>query len=291
MATARISFFALVISFSALAFDFSGAVDEAVAKIDIEQWYRDTEHIASYNRYYQSADIENARDWLQDQFSQLGLATTLETIDIDGTAGQNIVAEIRGQETPEKIYIVGAHYDSISEDPNVSAPGAEDNASGTAGLLAIARAFIAHPPKSTIRFIAFSGEEAGLYGSIQHVDKILRQKEDVRGVLIMDMIGFSKDDDLDALIETSSANQDLVHLLKAAGQKYSNGRIETSFNYWGSDHVPFIDNNFNAALLIENDYDEYDDYHKRTDLVKNLNKDMALMILNMLAGTLGYWVL
>jgi Zn-dependent M28 family amino/carboxypeptidase len=274
-------------------FNFGASVDEVVSSIDMEKWYQDTEHLALMNRYYRSEDIDRARDWLVEQFSALGLQTSLEEISINGTRGYNVVAEIRGSQSPEKIYIIGAHYDSTSENPLHAAPGAEDNASGTAALLTIAKAFAAQKPKSTIRFVAFSGEEAGLKGSKQHVQNIIsrHEREKIRGVIIMDMIGYSSDSDLDALIETSAKNQYLVDLLHASARKYSAGRDETSFNYWGSDHVPFIDNDFLAALVIENDYEEYPDYHKSTDLMANLNVAMAKSIINMISGSLGYWVL
>lgn len=283
-----------MLSLSAVAhdFNFNESVDAAVLAIDMEQWLRDVEHLASYNRYYRSDDINHARDWLLEQFSDLGLKASLEEIAIGRYRGYNVVAEIPGSKDTDDIYIIGAHYDSISENTRVLAPGAEDNASGTAGLLAIAKAMMLQKPKSTVRFVAFSGEEAGLYGSQDHVTKLIArgEQERVRGVLIMDMIGFSQDDDLDALIETSHENQYLIDLLKASARKYSEGRLETSFNYWGSDHVPFINNGFMAALLIENDYNDYPDYHRSTDLIDNLNIDMARVILNMMVGAIGYWV-
>ncbi|HXW53487.1 MAG TPA: M28 family metallopeptidase [Myxococcota bacterium] len=275
------------------AHDFSSSVDKAVAAIDMEQWYEDTKQLASFNRFYRSPEINLARDWLVEKFSGIGLTTSIEEITIRGQAGFNVVAEISGRD-PNDIYLVGAHYDSISEKAHDRAPGAEDNASGTAGLLALARAFMAEPePKSRIRFVAFSGEEAGLHGSKAHVANIFarREQDKIKEVLIMDMIGYTSDDDLDALIETSSSQQNLVDLLRSSANKYSQGRIETSFNYWGSDHVPFINNGFSAALLIENDYNEYPHYHRSTDVPANLRKEMAEVILKMIAGALGYWVL
>lgn len=274
-------------------FVFSPAVDSVVSSLDMNAWLRDTGHLASFNRYYRSNDINAVRDWLKQQFDELGLTTSLEEVSIGGYTGYNVVAEIKGTTTPEEIYLVGAHYDTISENPDARAPGAEDNASGTAGLLTLAKAFAHLKPKSTIRFVAFSGEEEGLIGSKHHVENILGQNEQskIRGVLIMDMIGFTEDTQLDALIETSRENQYLVNLLSASAAKYNHAPIDTSYNYWGSDHVPFIENGFSAALLIENDFEEYPDYHRTSDTVDNLNPEMAKVILSMIAGALGFWVL
>lgn len=273
-------------------FIFSDHVSDAVSLIDKELWFLDVEQLAGYNRYYRGSEINQARDLIVNKFNEIGLRTRLEEISIYQSKGYNVIGEIIGTERPEEIYIVGAHYDSTSEQPLISAPGADDNASGTAGLFALARALKAHPPKATVRFVAFSGEEAGLFGSIKHVENIMSagNKSKVRGVLIMDMIAFSLDENLDILIETSSANEGLVSLLSASAQKFSSARISSTFNYWGSDHVPFIDEGFNATLVIEGDYEKYPHYHRSTDVVANLNKNMAHEILKTMIGALGYWV-
>lgn len=276
----------------AIDFVFNDNVSDAVSLIDKDRWFLDVEKLAAFNRHYRSPEIIEARDLIVNIFNEIGLETRLEEILINQTKGHNIIGEIIGTERPNEIYLVGAHYDSISERPQASAPGAEDNASGTAGLFALARALKAHPPKATVRFVAFSGEEAGLMGSTQHVENIMRagDKDKFRGVLIMDMIAFSEDEDLDILIETSRANQNLVDLLSASAKKFSTGRIASTFNYWGSDHVPFIDNGFNATLIIENDYGNYPHYHRSTDLPTNLNKNMAYELLKTMVGALGFWV-
>jgi Zn-dependent M28 family amino/carboxypeptidase len=271
---------------------FNEETSKAVSLIDKNQWFLEVEQLAAFNRYYKGEEIIRARDFITGIFNEIGLQTRLEEININNIKGHNIIGEIIGSEKPEEIYIVGAHYDSISEKPYRAAPGAEDNASGTAGLFALARALRENPPKATVRFVAFSGEEAGLFGSIQHVKNIVdaHDKHKVRGVLIMDMIAFSQDDILDILIETSSANEELIALLTASAQKYSTARISSTFNYWGSDHEPFINNGFNAALVIEKDYENYPHYHRSTDVPQNLNKNMAHELLKTLAGALGFWV-
>lgn len=272
-------------------FLFQEETDEMVSRMDINQWYNDIAHLAGLNRYYRNPGVHEARDWIKEQFESLGMKTHLEEFAMRGTNAFNVVAQIEGSEKPDDIYIIGAHYDSISEKPNELAPGAEDNASGTAGLLSLAR-LITQKPKATIRFVAFSGEEAGLFGSKAHVQKInqANEKSKVKGVFIMDMIGFSADDDLDVLIETSQANKAIVDLSVASFNKYCSGRIESTFNYFGSDHVPFIDAGMPAALSIENDYTEYPAYHRSNDVIDNINKDMGLQVLKMLAGVMGYWI-
>ena len=84
---------------------------------------------------------------------------------------------MQGRIRPDDRFVVGAHYDSISGNP-FDAPGAEDNASGCAGVLEIARIFAANPPEATIHFVCYAGEEQGLHGSTAHVaDLTLRLEQ------------------------------------------------------------------------------------------------------------------
>jgi hypothetical protein len=104
----------------------------------------------------------------------------------------NVVARIEGSANPENIYVAGAHYDCISEttDPFISAPGADDNASGVAGILEMARVMkkFAFVPASTIEFVAFAAEEYELNGSEDYADKARTGNLDIVMMLNHDMI-------------------------------------------------------------------------------------------------------
>lgn len=272
-------------------FVFDEDSETLVSHIDIDKWYSNVEQLASFNRYYRNPSVIKARDFLMDEFESLGFDTHLEEFMIGHTKAYNVVAERKGTLRKDDIYIVGAHYDSISETPDSIAPGAEDNASGAAGLLALARS-IKKDPEATIRFIAFSGEEAGLLGSKAYVQNLeaSEEKGNVKGVFVMDMIGYTADDDLDIMIETSERNQDFVNLIMASHKRFCEGRVLSTFDYWGSDHVSFIEKSYNAALIIENDYGDYPFYHNSGDTVDNISKAMGKEILKMIAGVLGYWI-
>jgi Zn-dependent M28 family amino/carboxypeptidase len=79
--------------------------------------------------------------------------------------GANVVGLIAGTRRPDRYIVVSAHYDHIGVRGGVVFNGANDNASGTAALFAIARHFSAHPPATSLLLVAFDGEEAGLVGS------------------------------------------------------------------------------------------------------------------------------
>ncbi|MDB5035371.1 MAG: family metallo-hydrolase [Chlorobi bacterium] len=107
---------------------------------------------------------------------------------------QNVVAKLRGTSYPDSMIILTAHYDHLgSLGDNVYFPGANDNASGVAMLLGMARYFKAHPLKYSIVFIAFSGEEMGLLGSHYFVGDPLVDLGKARFLLNMDMTASGKE--------------------------------------------------------------------------------------------------
>lgn len=105
----------------------------------------------------------------------------------------NVIAEVRGASKPEEVILVGAHLDAVP-----LAPGADDNGSGTAGLLELARIFKDHKPERTIRFAFFTLEEAGLVGSTRYAgdlrEKLRSGEERIVGMLSLDMLGFYSDE-------------------------------------------------------------------------------------------------
>ena len=203
---------------------------------------------------------QEARAYLFDRFGGLGLSTNLQ-----GTY-RNVVAELRGAETPGKIYIVGAHYDTTSGAPR---PGGDDNASGVAGVLEAAQVLSRYRFKSTIRFIGFNAEEDGLLGSYDYVQNVVQAGgENVRGMISLDMILRPRNDaapglpaDLDLGCPNSADDLAWVDLFIAAAAEYVSGLVidaATPFTQdWGSsDHQPFAQSGYAAFMAIENSVGE-----------------------------------
>jgi len=123
-----------------------------------------------------------ARLYLADQFGAMGLDVSVQGL------YQNVVAELRGRQRPQDIYIISAHYDTTTSTSS-ERPGGDDNASGTAGVLEAARVLSQYDPNATLRFIAFNAEEDWMLGSQEYVDTVVvAQNENVIGVLNLDMI-------------------------------------------------------------------------------------------------------
>ena len=133
-------------------------------------------------------------DFIADRFSDLGFAVRRDEYDVAGVSVANIEAELAGSKRGHGVIIVGAHYDSP---PNSA--GADDNASGVAALLELARRFQSlAKPRHTIRFAAFVNEEppyfhTDLMGSRVYAKRAKERGDRIKAMLCMDCIGFFSD--------------------------------------------------------------------------------------------------
>ncbi len=176
-------------------------------------------------------------------------------VDIKGDmdlCAEDVIGERRGCETPEEIVIIGGHYDSISDDPLSLAPGAEDNASGTACAMAAARAFRNLSFDRTVRYVAFGDEEFGLNGSGAYAEYCAAKGEKIVAVLNADMVCY--DEDGGARDDYSVAyghDRWLYEYLVSAAALYRNSLIYDEYDWQASDHVSFWDAGYAALGVIE----------------------------------------
>lgn len=250
-----------------------------LAQISPARWFADLSQLASWRRNSYSNELTLARDWLAGQFGGLGL--TVQTPAFNLNAGRqinNVVATLTGTTLPDEWIVVGAHYDSRNtsvSDVNNASPGAEDNASGCAGVLELARILALLRPKRTIQFVCFAGEEQNLLGSEAYAASLQNtgQLGKVKLAVIMDMIGYSSSaNSLDVLLETSTAlAASLSPFEQAAADYVPQLQVSTSLAPFGSDHMPFINRGVPSLLLIQNEWDSYPHYHRTTDTPANVS--------------------
>ncbi len=266
----------------------SSIVKAIMDEVDVVRWYGDVATLTNWNRHISSVDIVSARDWFKSQFESLNPASvTLQKFSVSGRDAWNVVATFNPTEAGD-IYVVGGHYDSISEQTSRAAPGAEDNASGSAGVLEMARVFASRKTSATFIFIVFSGEEQGLWGSKAYVRSLpTNVKSRIKAVINMDMIGYSTDDSEDVLLETSRDFKHLTDQFATAASLVPGLRYFTTFNPFGSDHMPFIDNGIPAILTIDNDWGSYPSYHRTTDTIDKISREMGAAILKMNVAALA----
>jgi hypothetical protein len=192
-----------------------------------------------------------------------GLSTTLDPFNYLGTTYNNVVGVKPGLVHPEQIYVVGAHYDSAGN------PGADDNASGVAGVLEAARVLSQYSFEATIVFIAFDREEQGLIGSYHYAAE--HAADIIMGMVSMDMIAYSAGDPTKARVYYSQDNTVLTSNLSNALLTYGDGIVATVGQMGYSDHDPFDAYGKNAALLIEYNVSSNPLYHQGADSVNTAN--------------------
>jgi hypothetical protein len=110
----------------------------------------------------------------------------------------NVIATLRGSVTPERVYVISGHYDSRVTDvmnATADAPGADDDASGVAVSMELARVMATRAPKATIVLAAVAGEEQGLYGARHMAAQYKAAGTDVQGMFTNDIVGSSRADD------------------------------------------------------------------------------------------------
>jgi hypothetical protein len=209
---------------------------------------------AFQTRYCLTSSARAAAWAIYDQFRLYGLDASTEEFLYNGVPQLNVVATIPGRAAPERIVVVGAHYDSYSREAAASsAPGADDNASGTAAVLELARVMAGEPFDFTVRFVAFAAEETGLNGSRYHATQAKARGEQILAMLNLDMIAYvdRTPEDLDATV--NPASQWLGDFYTTTAPAYSALPIAKWVNasFRSSDHAPFWDQGYAALMLIE----------------------------------------
>lgn len=153
-----------------------------VRKLSIELSPRDVGHLEN---------LDAAAAYIAEQLRQTGAAVSEQPYRVEGNSYRNVIAHF-GPDTSERI-VVGAHYDAAGP-----LPGADDNASGVAGLLELARLFASQPPQMRVELVAFSTEEPPYFrstgmGSSVHAQSLRMNNAKVRAMLSLEMIGYFSD--------------------------------------------------------------------------------------------------
>ncbi len=211
---------------------------------------------AAYN--YVVAQFEQFRAQSQGRLTVFSQPFAVEWAGVR-SQGQNVVAFLNGTEAGAGTIVVGAHYDSITinyENANVPAPGANDNGSGMAVLLELARILSQRPHRASIMFVAFAAEEVGRQGSAAFVKQYLVPRQiDISAMLNMDIVG--------SQFGPGGAVDDRNLRLFSAGPDDSPSRhLARTLNLIGFNHVPFMN------LLTQNSIDRegrYGDHMTFTD--------------------------
>jgi hypothetical protein len=226
-----------------------------------------------------SQPIQKATRFVYEHLQALGLPVGYDYYILPGwnLEKRNVIAQQTGDEQPGRIFLLTAHLDSYSQDPMNLAPGADDNASGSAAVMAIADILSQYDFDCTLRYILFTGEEEGLHGSIAYANDVVALGENVEAVLNLDMLGYNSvgtaptielhtrpDNARDLAIANLFADAVAAYNINLTPQILPD---RLSF----SDHSPFWDRGYPAILAIEDWDDHTPYYHRTTDQLETLH--------------------
>lgn len=269
----------------------SATVQAHVAALSGTAFEADLKKLVGFRtRQSTSAEFLASVEWAVAELRALGYTTEVQTVPLPDGTTRNVIAERPGSGARREVVLVTAHLDSVNVNGGAaaSAPGADDNGSGSAGLLAIARAMHNHAGTHGLRLALFGGEEQGLFGSLHYVAGLDQaERKRIRAVVNMDMIASLNTPAPTVLLEGAAVSQDVIDALADAAQTHTSLTVQTSLSPFNSDHVPFIDEGIPAVLTIEGADGANNRIHGPNDKLEFVNHDLALEILRMNVGFLA----
>ncbi|MBN1352441.1 M28 family peptidase [candidate division KSB1 bacterium] len=240
-------------------------------------------------------NLENAYRYIKTTLESFQIRVNSQNYQYQNKEVHNVIAEIQGTADKDEVLIVGAHYDSVS-----GSPGADDNASGIAGLLELARLYRSIAPRHTIRFIAFTLEEPPVFGSSYmgsqyYASKLHANHDTVIGMICLEMIGYytSKKGSQQHHPALASQHQpgtgnfiaivgdlnskSLVYQVDEGIKMHSDiPTFAIASHRWIpgvdlSDHASFWHYNYPAIMLTDTAYYRNPNYHSEDDTYDTLN--------------------
>ena len=225
-------------------------------------------------RYTNTDSFWASSRWIFDRFQSWGY-DSLETQEFEWLqdTSRNVIVTKISDVYPDRVIVIGGHFDSVvydSGDPYIFAPGADDNASGTAMVMEIARILANTPLKKTIRFVTFGAEEQGLLGSQFYVYYALQRGENIELMINADMIGNLADDFWNFNINCNEAGEPYGQVLSqmAAENTALVPQIDVG-EFYGSDNYPFDLAGFRTVFSQEGDFSP--NWHLPSDIIDNMS--------------------
>lgn len=286
-------------------------ISAMIESVSVDSLFNVIDTLTSFTTRHTNSDTTSntfgvgaARRWVYNRLQEIGNKTGNLTVDyhsfvltIQGITKEhrNVVGTITGTDPAQndRVYIIGGHLDSRNEDNNDStgfAHGANDDASGVGAALEVARILAQNPPEATVKFIAFVGEEQGLFGSTEYAQLAAQLGMNIEGMLNNDMVGnvtFGEAGTGDSLAfdsthvrmfsvgPSNSSSRQMARAVKLYGETYVpsmgvNLIAAQDRPNRGGDHIPFNDNGFTAVRLVDV-YDNLLHQHNFGDTIQVMN--------------------
>ncbi len=233
----------------------------------------DTRLMNFRTRYVWSDSIDAARDWMVAKFQSWGYTdVSWQAFTWNSGTHYNVVVVKPGYAEPDKVIVVGGHYDTYNSQQSslVFAPGADDNGSGTAATMEMARILADIPLRKTVIFIPFTAEEVGLIGSAYAASQFVANGTDIEVMFNYDMIGYDPSDTRQLAISGASFNNNYRDFMVETVTRLTDLVPVPENSPGGSDHQSFINQGFPVINCIEGTFN-YQGWHTNTDLTSYMN--------------------
>jgi hypothetical protein len=261
-------------------------IAEMVAQVNWEGVSRKIERLVKFKtRFFGADNHAEVVQSLVDTLASYGFEPVVRAFDDEiGRTMRNVEAVQIGRKYPDSYFIICGHFDSFNERrPKMSAPGADDNATGTSAVLTAAEILSQYDFEYSIRYVCLDAEEIGLYGSYLYASWAAENEMDIVGALNFDMLGYWEPGvRRDLEIETNRASRSLADAIVNAAELYTDApfRLHVSEHaYWG-DHASFWRNGYPAVNHEEAwdwgdpDFNPY--YHTGGDKLYNLHPEFTV---------------
>ncbi len=262
--------------------------------------------------YQDPANLTAAADLIATRLESFGYTVTSQPYRVNDLAVRNVIAQREGTEQPDRVIVIGAHYDSVA-----GSPGADDNASGVAVLLELARLHAETPFRKTVRFVAFTLEEPPFFrsrrmGSRVYVRSLKERGEQIEAMLCLESVGyFSREPWSQSFpwlvfwlrwrypttgnfitIVSNADSQPLQTEVRDALKARMDLPVETYTGPWWipgvdwSDHGSFWNKGYPAVMLTDTALFRNPHYHRPTDLPDTLDYRAMTELVRGLSGAL-----
>lgn len=253
------------------------------------------------SRYSKSGTpIQKATQYAYESLKGLGITTSYQEYYIsDGYTNilsRNVIGEIPGTTNPEEIVLITAHLDDMPAS-STKAPGADDNASGSAAVIMAAKIMSKYQFQKTIRFALFTGEEQGLLGSKAYAQKLANEGANVVAVYNADMIAYDTGSQHKLVVHTRNTTQSgyeadvaIAQVMQSVISNYNlSSQIALTISNSGesrSDHASFWSKGYPGILIIEGNFSPY--YHTSRDTIYNLSIPFMTSNIRAFIGTAAH---
>ena len=242
-------------------------------------------------RFVGSENCSEAALFLYYEFRKLGLDVQIEPWKFPRYSCQNVVATLEGTDkSSDAVVVVCAHYDTISQPkPYDRSPGALDDGTGVAAMLAIANICSHYSFNHTIRFAAVSGEEVGTFGSYADAKKAYEGNENIIAVLNIDTIGYANTTSTGKLLSSFAKDSSkwIISTANQVAEKYAEQLDITVENplYYPADHDSYCDFGYCGVMFVQPLIDECHWIHTANDTLDKVNMSYFVKASKLLLAT------